>query len=158
MWSSSLGSYFSMVVEHASIRLREMSDGRYDMRVAEGKAAGRGRVGLDLEVLDAFTGFARPASSLSGGEKFLASISLALGLSDVIVSRSGGVALDSIFIDEGFGSLDDETLDRAMVALDRIRGERVIGIISHVAELRTRVPVLVEVMKSNTGSKIHVTS
>ncbi len=153
-----LGSYFAMVVEQASVRLREMSDGRYDMRVAEGKATGRGRVGLDLEVLDAFTGFARPASSLSGGEKFLASISLALGLSDVIVARSGGVALDSIFIDEGFGSLDEETLDRAMIALDRVRGDRVIGIVSHVAELRSRVPVLVEVIKTNTGSTIRVTS
>jgi len=153
-----LGSYFTMVVEQASVRLREMSDGRYDMRVAEAKAAGRGRIGLDLEVLDAFTGLARPASSLSGGEKFLASISLALGLSDVIVARSGGLALDSIFIDEGFGSLDEETLDRAMVALDRVRGDRVIGIVSHVAELRSRVPVLVEVIKTNTGSTIRVSS
>jgi exonuclease SbcC len=117
---------------------------------------GRGFVGLDLSVLDSFTGVARPASSLSGGEKFLASISLALGLSDVIVERAGGVALDSIFIDEGFGSLDDETLDRAMAALDRVRGERVIGIVSHVAELKNRVPVRVEVVKSSSGSSLRV--
>lgn len=153
-----LASYFALVVERASVRLREMSDGRYDMRVAEGRAAGRGQVGLDLSVLDAYTGVARPASSLSGGEKFLASISLALGLSEVIVSRAGGISLDSIFIDEGFGSLDEETLDRAMVALDRVRGERVIGIVSHVAELRDRVPARIEVAKSTRGSTLRVVS
>ncbi len=153
-----LASYFALVVERASARLREMSDGRYDMRVDDDRSAGRGFVGLDLSVLDSFTGVARPASSLSGGEKFLASISLALGLSDVIVERAGGVALDSIFIDEGFGSLDDETLDRAMEALDRVRGERVIGIVSHVAELRSRVPARVEVIKTNAGSSLRVVS
>ncbi|HUW70589.1 MAG TPA: AAA family ATPase [bacterium] len=153
-----LASYFALVVERASVRLREMSDGRYDMRVAEGRAAGRGHVGLDLSVLDAYTGVARPASSLSGGEKFLASISLALGLSEVIVSRAGGISLDSIFIDEGFGSLDEETLDRAMIALDRVRGERVIGIVSHVAELRDRVPARIEVAKSTRGSTLRVVS
>jgi len=153
-----LASYFAQVVERASVRLREMSDGRYDMRVAEGRAAGRGHVGLDLSVLDAYTGVARPASSLSGGEKFLASISLALGLSEVIVSRAGGISLDSIFIDEGFGSLDEETLDRAMIALDRVRGERVIGIVSHVAELRDRVPARIEVSKSTRGSTLSVVS
>jgi DNA repair protein SbcC/Rad50 len=151
-----LASYFAAVVEHASMRLREMSDSRYDMRVTESKMAGKSRIGLDLEVLDAFTGVARPASSLSGGEKFLASISLALGLSDVIVARAGGINLDSIFIDEGFGSLDDETLDRAMTALDRVRGERVIGIVSHVADLRGRVPVRIEVLKSSAGSTLRV--
>ncbi|OHD21566.1 MAG: hypothetical protein A2Y38_02400 [Spirochaetes bacterium GWB1_59_5] len=151
-----LASYFSRVVARASARLRDMSDGRYDLRVAEGQAVGRGHVGLDLEVLDSFTGVARPASSLSGGEKFLASISLALGLSDVIVARAASGALDSIFIDEGFGSLDDETLDRAMVALDRVRGERVIGIVSHVAELRNRVPTRIEVSKSSVGSTLRV--
>jgi len=151
-----LASYFSRVVACASVRLRDMSDGRYDLRVSEGQAAGRGHVGLDLEVLDSFTGVARPASSLSGGETFLASISLALGLSDVIVARAAGGALDSIFIDEGFGSLDDETLDRAMAALDRVRGERVIGIVSHVAELRNRVPARIEVCKSSVGSTLRV--
>lgn len=153
-----LASYFALVVDRASVRLREMSDGRYDMRVAEGRASGRGHVGLDLSVLDAYTGVARPASSLSGGEKFLASISLALGLSEVIVSRAGGISPDSIFIDEGFGSLDEETLDRAMLALDRVRGQRVIGIVSHVAELRDRVPARIEVDKSTRGSSLSVVS
>ncbi|HPE35770.1 MAG TPA: AAA family ATPase [Spirochaetales bacterium] len=151
-----LGLWFSQVMAMASARLRDMSDGRYDLRMAEGRARGQGRVGLDIEVADAFTGKARPASSLSGGEKFLSSISLALGLSDVITQGSGGVALDSIFIDEGFGSLDEDALDRAMAALDRIRGDRMIGIVSHVAELRDRVPSRIEVRKGRSGSTLEV--
>jgi exonuclease SbcC len=151
-----LARYFSRVAQRASVRLREMSEGRYDIRVVEGKSRGQGRIGLDLEVLDGFTGRARPASSLSGGEKFLSSISLALGLSDVITRRSGGIVLDSIFIDEGFGSLDDETLDRAVAVLDRIRGQRIIGIVSHVAELRTRIPARIEVDKTGNGSSLRI--
>lgn len=149
-----LSVYFSRVSERASVRLREMSDGRYDLAVAEGRS--RGRVGLELDVLDAFTGRARPASSLSGGEKFLTSISLALGLSDVIVRRAGGAALDSIFIDEGFGSLDGEALDKAMAALDGMRGDRTIGIVSHLEELRARIPSRIEVVKTNTGSSVAI--
>ena len=151
-----LARYFSRVTQQASLRLREMSEGRYDIRVVEGKSKGQGRIGLDLEVMDGFTGRCRPASSLSGGEKFLTSISLALGLSDVITRRSGGIALDSIFIDEGFGSLDDETLDRAVAVLDRIRGQRVIGIVSHVGELRTRIPARIEVNKTGNGSSLRI--
>jgi exonuclease SbcC len=151
-----LARYFSRVALRASVRLREMSEGRYDIRVVEGRSRGQGRIGLDLEVMDSFTGRSRPASSLSGGEKFLTSISLALGLSDVITRRSGGIALDSIFIDEGFGSLDDETLDRAVAVLDRIRGQRVIGIVSHVGELRTRIPARIEVDKTGNGSSLRI--
>lgn len=151
-----LARYFSRVTQRASARLQEMSEGRYDIRVVEGKSRGQGRIGLDLEVMDSFTGRSRPASSLSGGEKFLSSISLALGLSDVITRRSGGIALDSIFIDEGFGSLDDETLDRAVAVLDRIRGQRMIGIVSHVGELRTRIPTRIEVYKTGSGSSLKI--
>jgi len=151
-----LARYFSRVAQRASVRLREMSEGRYDIRVVEGRSRGQGRIGLDLEVMDGFTGRCRPASSLSGGEKFLTSISLALGLSDVITRRSGGIALDSIFIDEGFGSLDDETLDRAVAVLDRIRGQRVIGIVSHVGELRIRIPARIEVDKTGNGSSLRI--
>ncbi|HAE22457.1 MAG TPA: hypothetical protein DCG47_09075 [Spirochaetaceae bacterium] len=151
-----LASYFSLVSKSASLRLRDMSDGRYDLRVAEGKASGQGRVGLELEVLDSYTGRARPAASLSGGEKFLCAISLAFGLSDVIVRSAGGAALDSIFIDEGFGSLDEDALDRAMAALDRVRGDRMIGIVSHVPELRSRIPSRVEVLKTRTGSSLEL--
>ncbi|TFG83066.1 MAG: hypothetical protein E4H20_06370, partial [Spirochaetales bacterium] len=149
-----LASYFSRVANRASVRLREMSDGRYDLRVTEGR--NRGRVGLDLEVADAFTGRSRPASSLSGGEKFLTSIALALGLSDVIVRGAGGVSLDSIFIDEGFGTLDEDMLDKVMAALDRVRGNRIIGIVSHVPELRSRVPARIEVRKTRAGSRLEV--
>lgn len=151
-----LARYFSRVTQRASVRLQEMSEGRYDIRVVEGKSRGQGRIGLDLEVMDSFTGRCRPASSLSGGEKFLSSISLALGLSDVITRRSGGISLDSIFIDEGFGSLDDETLDRAVAVLDRIRGQRMIGIVSHVGELRTRIPTRIEVDKTGSGSSLRI--
>lgn len=151
-----LARYFSEVAANASIRLREMSDGRYELRLAGGRARGVSRSGLDLEVADSYTGRVRPTDSLSGGEKFLCSVSLALGLSDVIVRGAGGVALDAVFIDEGFGSLDDESLDRALVALDRMRGERVIGIVSHVAELRERIASRVELTKTRFGSTISV--
>lgn len=151
-----LGTYFERVADRASARLREMSDGRYDLALSEGSGRGVGRIGLDLEVLDAFTGRPRPASTLSGGEKFLSSVALALGLSDVIVRRSGGVALDSIFIDEGFGSLDGAALDRALGALDRIRGDRMIGIVSHLDELKTRIASRVEVVKTSSGSRLIV--
>jgi exonuclease SbcC len=151
-----LARYFAEVAANASIRLREMSDGRYELRLASGRARGVSRSGLDLEVADSYTGRARPTDSLSGGEKFLCSVSLALGLSDVIVRGAGGTALDAVFIDEGFGSLDDESLDRALAALDRMRGERVIGIVSHVAELRERIASRVEVTKTRFGSTITV--
>lgn len=151
-----LGSYFQKVAACASARLREMSEGRYDLALSDGAKRGTGRIGLELEVLDAFTGRARPSSTLSGGEKFLTSVALALGLSDVIVRRAGGIALDSIFIDEGFGSLDGAALDRALTALDRIRGERMIGIVSHLDELKNRIASRVEVVKSSSGSTIVV--
>lgn len=151
-----LARYFAEVAANASIRLREMSDGRYELRLAGGRSRGVSRSGLDLEVADSYTGRARPTDSLSGGEKFLCSVSLALGLSDVIVRGAGGTALDAVFIDEGFGSLDDESLDRALAALDRMRGERVIGIVSHVSELRERIASRVEVTKTRFGSTITV--
>lgn len=149
-----LASYFESVVAMASIRLREMTLGRYDLFRSEGQARGRGGVGLDLEVQDAFTGRARPAHTLSGGEKFQCALALALGLSDVIISRAGGLVLESIFIDEGFGSLDPETLDRAIIALDSVRGNRTIGIISHVEELKMRIPSRIDIIKTRTGSSL----
>lgn len=151
-----LGLYFKQVVERASLRLGEMSEGRFALAADEGVATGRGRVGLELLVLDSYTGHSRPAGTLSGGERFLTSLSLALGLSDTIRSRSGGVSLDSVFIDEGFGSLDEEALDRAIGALDRARGARMIGIVSHVPELRGRIPSRIEVQKGRGGSSVIV--
>jgi exonuclease SbcC len=107
-------------------------------------------------VRDAYTGRLRPSGTLSGGERFLSSLALALGLADTIRSRSGGVSLDAVFIDEGFGSLDEETLDRAIAALDRARGDRMIGIVSHVVELRNRIPSRIEVRKGRAGSSLEI--
>ena len=151
-----LGLYFRAVVERASLRLAEMSDGRYGLVADEGAASGRGRIGLELLVRDAHTGRTRPAGTLSGGERFLAAVSLALGLADTIRSRSGGVALDAVFIDEGFGSLDEEALDRAVTALDRARGARTIGIVSHVPELKSRIASRIEVTKGRGGSTVEL--
>lgn len=151
-----LGMYFSQVVSHASARLLEMSDGRYALRSEEAQLQARGRIGLGISVLDSFTGQARPTQTLSGGERFLTSVSLALGLADTIRARSGGVNLDAVFIDEGFGSLDEESLDRAISVLDRLRGARTIGIVSHVAELRARIPSRIEVVKGVSGSTLRI--
>jgi exonuclease SbcC len=151
-----LGLYFREIAERASIRLTEMSEGRYSLASEEGSASGRGRVGLELVVRDAYTGRGRPAGTLSGGERFITSLALAFGLADTIRSRSGGVALDAVFVDEGFGSLDEEALDRAIAALDRARGARMIGIVSHVPELRNRIPSRIEVEKGRNGSRIEI--
>ncbi|MEI6385095.1 MAG: AAA family ATPase [Spirochaetota bacterium] len=149
-----LAAYFRVVVERASLRLGELSEGRFALVADEGAAGGLGRIGLEILVRDSWAGRSRPSGTLSGGERFLASLSLALGLADTIRSRSGGISLDSVFIDEGFGSLDDETLDRAIGALDRARGQRLIGIVSHVAELRNRIPARIEVKKGRAGSTL----
>lgn len=151
-----LSWHFRAVVRNASRRLAEMSDGRYSLVAEEGSAHSQGKIGLEISVRDAYTGRTRPAGTLSGGERFLTSISLAFGLSDTIVSRSGGVSLDSVFIDEGFGSLDEEALDRAITVLDRMRGDRIIGIVSHVAELRSRIPSRILVEKGRSGSSLTI--
>ncbi|MFZ3109838.1 MAG: SbcC/MukB-like Walker B domain-containing protein, partial [Rectinemataceae bacterium] len=148
-----LAMYFREVTMRASIHLSRMSDGRYYLKPDDGSS--RGKIGLGLRVLDAWTGQDRPTGTLSGGEKFLTSISLALGLADSIREQNGGVSLDAVFIDEGFGSLDDEALDRAISVLDLIRGSRVIGIVSHVAALRSRIPACIEVEKTQAGSRLN---
>jgi len=149
-----LSAWFRAVVERGNLRLREMSGGRYSLAVED--QGGRGYGGLDLTVRDAYTGTSRPTGTLSGGERFLASVSLALGLADAIRERSGGASLEAVFIDEGFGSLDEEALDRAIGALESIRGARVIGIVSHVAALRSRVASRIEVVREREGSRIVV--
>lgn len=151
-----LGAYFRVVAERASARLAQLSDGRYALIADEGVAVGKGKIGLDLLVRDSFTGQHRSVGTLSGGERFLTSLGLALGLADTIRDRSGGASLEAVFIDEGFGSLDDETLDRAVSALDEVRGARVIGIVSHVAELRSRIPSRIEVTKGRDGSTLRI--
>jgi exonuclease SbcC len=149
-----LENYLEEVAVFAAKKLEKMSEGRYSLLLDTERQGGRGRKGLDLTVFDAHTGKTRPCATLSGGESFMASISLALGLAESIQNRSGGVRLDAVFIDEGFGSLDDSSLDKALAILDELRDSRMVGLISHVAELRSRIPCKVEVVKSSSGSKI----
>lgn len=149
-----LAAYFREVINRASMHLATMSSGRYYLKPDEGTAGGRGRIGLGLRIVDSWTGQDRLSGTLSGGEKFLTSLSLAFGLADCIRERRGGVSLDAVFVDEGFGSLDEEALDRAVDVLDRIRGSRVIGIVSHVTGLRSRIPARIEVEKSESGSRL----
>ncbi|GHV88005.1 nuclease SbcCD subunit C [Spirochaetia bacterium] len=153
-----LGRYLAEVAAFATRRLERMSEGRYSLLLDSSGDASRGRAGLDLAVFDAYTGKCRPCATLSGGESFMASISLALGLADSIQSRSGGVRLDAVFIDEGFGSLDEASLDRALVILDELRDHRMVGLISHVGEMSSRIPSRIDVIKSGSGSRIRVDS
>lgn len=149
-----LGMYLEEITAYANSRLERMSEGRYRIQLNDSYRKGNAYAGLDLEILDAYTGKARPSATLSGGETFMASISLALGLADSIQSRSGGIQLDAVFIDEGFGSLDESSLERAIGILDEIRGSRMVGIVSHVVELRSRIPNRIEVVKTVAGSSI----
>jgi len=147
------GTLFEDVLQAASLRLRKMSKGRFELQRALRAADGRQSGGLDIVVLDSHTGTTRPVSSLSGGEGFMASLSLALGLADVVQNHAGGVRLESLFIDEGFGSLDAEALDQALQVLTELRqGGRSIGIISHVAELKERISTRIEVVPQARGS------
>ncbi len=154
-----LGKYLAEVTVFATSRLERMSEGRYSLLLDAVGKKGRALSGLDLEVFDAHTGKTRPCATLSGGESFIASISLALGLADSIQERAGGIIkLDAVFIDEGFGSLDDATLDKALSILDELRSHRMVGLISHVGDLRTRIPSRIDVIKGSTGSKIRLSS
>lgn len=149
-----LNLMFQNVIRDANERLYKMSSGRYQFQNMEGAKKHAKKAGLDLEILDIYTGKARPVETLSGGESFLASLSLALGLAAVVKNTAGGINLDTIFIDEGFGSLDSETLDFAINALTDLQkdGGRLVGIISHVEELKQRIPARLEVTKTKVGS------
>lgn len=151
-----LAARLEEVAAAATVRLQRMTDGRYALEHADDTAKGRSLGGLDLRVVDAWTGQRRAPSSLSGGETFMASLALALGLADTVTAQAGGLRLDTLFVDEGFGSLDDEgTLDNVLEALDALReGGRTVGLVSHVAELRQRIPVQVRVEKGRDGSTI----
>ncbi len=149
-----LAALLDDVLLAASRRLQIMSNRRYTLQRRAERSDRRTSGGLDLEVSDSYTGTARPVSTLSGGESFLASLSLALGLSDVVQAYAGGIHLDTIFVDEGFGSLDPEALDLAFRALvDLQRDGRLVGIISHVPDLRERVDTRLEVTAHRHGSK-----
>jgi DNA repair protein SbcC/Rad50 len=148
-----LRHWFSQVVAAANVRLSAMSSGRYELRRTDEGATVRERAGLTLAVVDRHTGEERSAASLSGGETFYTSLALALGLADVVKAGAGGVELDTLFIDEGFGSLDGHTLDQVMAVIDDLRDRgRVIGIVSHVADLKDRVPERLEVRRLPDGS------
>lgn len=150
-----LGVLLDDVLIQASQRLQRMSKGRYWLKRKEDRAKGNAGSGLDLMVEDAYTGKWRDVATLSGGESFMAALSLALGLSDVVQSYSGGIRLDTLFIDEGFGSLDPESLDLAIQTLiDLQQGGRCIGIISHVAELKEQIALRLDVETSVRGSTI----
>ncbi|GGO67991.1 AAA family ATPase [Nocardioides deserti] len=148
----------SQVVAAANERLARMSDSRYSLEHTGRRGAGETRGGLSLLVRDDWSGEARDPATLSGGETFVVSLALALGLADVITNEVGGAALDTLFVDEGFGSLDADTLDAVMDTLDSLRdGGRVVGVVSHVAEMRDRIPTQLLVAKSRHGSTVSLT-
>lgn len=147
-----LSTMFKEVVEEANNRLKKMSNGRYLFQMKDAGKTKSKTAGLNLEIFDEYSGALRPVETLSGGESFLASLSLALGLAAVVENNSGGIKLDTIFIDEGFGSLDSETLDFAISTIIEQSGGRLVGIISHVEELKNQIPVRLEVKKTKIGS------
>jgi DNA repair protein SbcC/Rad50 len=148
-----LRHWFGQVVTAANVRLAAMSSGRYELRRTDEGRTRRDRSGLTLAVTDRHTGAERSPASLSGGETFYTSLALALGLADIVRAEAGGVDLDTLFIDEGFGALDSATLDQVMGVIDDLRDRgRVIGIVSHVADLKERVPERLEVRRLPGGS------
>ncbi len=150
-----LAARLEEVAGAASTRLRSMTQGRYTLVHTDGAARGGARSGLGLLVRDAWTGRDRDTATLSGGETFQASLALALGLADVVQAEAGGTRIEALFVDEGFGTLDEDTLEEVMDVLDALReGGRVVGLVSHVAELRSRIPAQVHVRKGRTGSTL----
>ncbi len=150
--------YFDAIIRRANIRLMTMSFGQYELKRASGAENLKGQSGLELNVTDHYNGSERSVKTLSGGESFMASLALALGLSDEIQAGSGGIKIDCLFVDEGFGSLDEETLNQAMNTLaDVTKGNRLVGIISHVGELKDRIDRKIIVIKEPVnGSRVTV--
>ncbi|WP_115789349.1 AAA family ATPase [Arthrobacter silvisoli] len=161
-YKMSLNSYvlaarLEQVADAASERLVAMSDGRYTLRHTDARAARGQKSGLGLEVVDEWTGQHRDTATLSGGESFMASLSLALGLADVVQQEAGGVDIETLFVDEGFGSLDEQALEQVMDALEGLRdGGRVVGLVSHVAEMKQRIASQLQVEKGRNGSTVRV--
>ncbi|MGW4381211.1 AAA family ATPase [Kitasatospora sp. NPDC004531] len=154
-----LAARLEQVAAAASHRLLKMSGGRYTLVHSDGLVSGNKRSGLSLHVVDAWTGRERDTATLSGGESFFASLALALGLADVVTDEAGGMPLDTLFIDEGFGTLDENTLEEVMDVLDSLRErDRAVGIVSHVADLRTRIPAQLLIRKHRHGSTAHHTT
>ena len=152
-----LAARLESVTTFANERLAAMSDGRFTLEHSDARAKHGARSGLGLVVRDAWTGQSRDTATLSGGESFMASLSLALGLGDAVLAETGGRPLETLLVDEGFGSLDQDTLDRVLQVLDELRaGDRVVGIVSHVPDLRQRIPTQLEVQRSETGSTVRI--
>lgn len=148
-------SYFDRILRRANVRLMTMSSGQYELKRQEQSENRKEKAGLDLNVIDHYNGTERSVKTLSGGETFQASLSLALGLSDEIQASAGGIRLDSMFVDEGFGSLDEEALSQAVKALSGLAdGHRMVGIISHVAELKERIENKIIVTKQCSGKGV----
>ncbi len=151
-----LSMYLQEITLYANSRLKKMSNNRFELHLKEGLEGGNAYKGLDLEIYDDYTGKSRPTSTLSGGETFMTSISLALAISDMVQAQNGGVQLDSMFIDEGFGSLDPESLEKALGILDEIRETRSVALISHVETLQSRISSQIRVNKFVSGSSIEI--
>ncbi|MFZ7943556.1 AAA family ATPase [Neobacillus sp. 19] len=149
-----LAAFLDDILREANVRLRKMTSGRFQLLRKTDRSKGNAQSGLELLVFDQYTGQERHVKTLSGGESFKASLSLALGLADVVQNYAGGVSLETMFIDEGFGTLDPESLDQAIEALMDIQSSgRLVGIISHVPELKERIDVRLEVISDQTGSR-----
>ena len=150
--------YFDKVLAAANLRLNVLSNGQYELRRADAaEKSGAGQAGLEINVFDAATGKEREVKSISGGEQFKAALALALGLSDVVQMTSGGIVLDTMFIDEGFGSLDQASLQNAIRTLTQFNGNgKQIGIISHVDELKSSIDAQIRVTKDERGSHLQV--
>ena len=152
-------SFFDRIIMRANTRFMRLTDGQYELKRSDSKDNYKNQTGLELDIIDHYNGTIRSVKSLSGGEAFEASLSMALGMSDEIQSRSGGIQIDTMFIDEGFGSLDDESLSQAVKVLNSLSSsDRLIGIISHVSVLKDRIDKQIVVSKSKTGGSSAVIS
>ena len=145
-------AYFDRIIGRANKRFLTMSDGQYELVRTKEFGKGSNQKGLDLDVKDHYNGTTRSVKSLSGGESFMASLSLALGLSEEVQSSAGGINIETMFVDEGFGTLDTDTLDTAYKALTNLsESNRLVGIISHVTELKERIDKQIVITKQTTG-------
>lgn len=152
-----LAGYFENILKAANIRLANMTDGRYELLRAGQVSDGRKKDNLEIEVMDYYTGKKRSVKTLSGGETFKASLAMALGMSDCIQAENGGMEVETLFIDEGFGALDEESLEQACETLQTLAGKnRMVGVISHVAQLRERIEHQIVIEKHNSGSCVKI--
>ena len=148
-------AYFDRILRRANLRLMTMSSGQYEMKRRESADNKKDKSGLELNVIDHYNGSERSVKTLSGGETFQASLSLALGLSDEIQSMAGGIQMDAMFVDEGFGSLDEDALNQAVKALGNLaEGKKRGGIISHVSELKDRIDKKIVITKNRSGERV----